>query len=109
MPHTVSSQVTPDTGLSGLVLVARYLGVAADAEQLRHRFAPSGDAVGADDILRAARHLGLKARSVASDWNKLHKTPLPALAQHRDGHWLVIAKADAERGCWSGIPSRSAP
>ncbi len=28
---------------------------------------------------------------------KLDKTPLPALAQHEDGHWVVIAKADAER------------
>jgi len=97
MPHTVPHSRLPDTGLVCLVLVARVLGLAADAGQLRHRFALSADPVTVDDILRAARHLGLKSRSVRSEWERLHKTPLPALAQHRDGHWLVIAKADAAR------------
>jgi len=97
MPRTVSHSRSPDTGLVCLTLIARVLGVAADVEQLRHRFALSGDSAIADDILRAARHLGLKARKVTSEWSKLQKTPLPALAQHRDGHWLVIAKVDAER------------
>jgi subfamily B ATP-binding cassette protein HlyB/CyaB len=71
--------------------------VAADAGQLRHRLALSASPLTAGDILRAARHLGLKARNVSSHWNRLDKTPLPALAQHRDGHWLLIASADAER------------
>ncbi len=97
MPHSVSHSRLPDTGLVCLVLVARVLGLAADAEQLRHRLAVSGNRASAADILRAARHLGLKAREISSDWNRLEKTPLPALAQHRDGHWLVIARADAER------------
>ena len=97
MPHTVSHDAVPDTGLVCLVLVARVLGVAADAGQLRHRLALSGSPATAGDILRAARHLGLKARSISSHWNRLAKTPLPALAQHRDGRWLVIARADAER------------
>jgi subfamily B ATP-binding cassette protein HlyB/CyaB len=97
MPHTVSHSRMPDTGLVCLVLVARVLGLAADAAQLRHRLALSGSRVTGADILLAARHLGLKARSISSNWNRLQKTPLPALAQHRDGHWLVIAKADAER------------
>ncbi len=97
MPHTVSHGAVPDTGLVCLVLVARFFGLAADVDQLAHRFAPSGDCATADDILRACRHLGLKARKLSSEWSSLHKTPLPALAQHRDGRWLVIAKADAER------------
>ena len=97
MPHTVSHSRSPDTGLVCLVLVARVLVVAADAGQLRHRLALSGSPATAGDILRAARHLGLKARAVSSHWDRLAKTPLPALARHHDGHWLVIAKADAER------------
>ncbi len=97
MPHTVSAEQRADTGLSCLVLVARFLGVAADAGQLRHQFGQSHKPVDAGDLVRAARHLGLKARHVASDWRKLEQTPLPALARHRDGHWVVIASADAER------------
>lgn len=97
MPHKISTDNSPDTGLTSLVLVARFLGVAAEEEQLRHRFAKSQDTVSSNELIRAARHLGLKARQVSSTWEKLGKTPLPALAQHKDGHWLVIAKADAER------------
>ncbi len=97
MPHTVSSDNIPGTGLACLVLVARFLGVAAEAEQLRHKFARSEQPVSSSEIIRAARHLGLKARQISSVRKKLRKTPLPALAQHNDGHWFVIAKVDGER------------
>ncbi|MFZ0469962.1 MAG: type I secretion system permease/ATPase [Thiogranum sp.] len=97
MPHRVSTSRATDTGLACLVIVARVLGVAADTEQLKHKFARSQDAVSSDDLIRAARHVGLKARRISSDWKKLAKTPLPALGQHADGHWVVIAKVNAER------------
>jgi len=97
MPHKVSTNSSTDTGLACLVIVARFLGVAAETEQLKHKFARSQEPVSSSDLVRAARHLGLKARQMSSEWKKLEKTPLPALAQHEDGHWVVIAKADAER------------
>ena len=97
MPHRVSTSRATDTGLACLVIVARVFGVAADTEQLKHKFARSQDAVSSDDLIRAARHVGLKARRISSDWKKLAKTPLPALGQHADGHWVVIAKVNAER------------
>jgi len=97
MPHTLLSEDSTDTGLICLVLVARFLGVAADAEQLRHRFAQAEPPLLPDDIVRASHHLGLKTRKVSSTWEKLGKTPLPALAQKDDGQWVVLAKVDAER------------
>jgi subfamily B ATP-binding cassette protein HlyB/CyaB len=97
MPHQVSNKDIPDTGLTCLVLVARFFGVAADTEQLRHQFSNSKQPVSSDGLIRAGRHLGLKVRCIESQWNKLAKTPLPALAQHKDGHWVVIARADEER------------
>ena len=97
MPHTASTGKPPDTGLGCLVIIARFLGVAADERQLRHRFVHTEEPVDANTLIRAARHIGLKARRVNREWQALSKTPLPALAQHQDGHWLVIAKADRER------------
>jgi len=97
MPHKVLRDNRPDTGLTSLVLVARILGIAAEAEQLRHQFARSQEPVPSNELVRAARHLGLKARRVSSEWRRLENTPLPALAQRRDGHWVVIAKADAQQ------------
>ena len=97
MPHKVSNKDMHDSGLTCLTLVARFFGVAADAEQLRHQFATSQQPVSSDDLIRAGRHLGLKTRRVSSEWGKLEKTPLPALAQHNDGHWVVLAKVDEGR------------
>lgn len=97
MPHGVSKEDETDTGLTCLALVARFFGVAADIDQLRHQFARSKEPVTPDSLIRAGRHLGLKARRVSSEWGKLEKTPLPALAQHKDGHWVVLAKVDVQR------------
>jgi subfamily B ATP-binding cassette protein HlyB/CyaB len=97
MPHTLAADKLSDSGLVSLVLVARFFGIPADPAQLRHRFNGCAALDGSSDLIRAAHHLGLKARQVSSEWRRLSKTPLPALAQHNDGHWLVIAKVDAER------------
>jgi subfamily B ATP-binding cassette protein HlyB/CyaB len=97
MPHSFPHSRQSDTGLVCLAIVARLLGIAAEPDQLRHGFASAGQPMSAHDLLRAARHLGLKARQVASEWTRLASTPLPALAQHADGHWVVVARADAER------------
>ncbi len=93
----VASGVSEDTGLDSLVLVARYHGVASDAGQLRHRFGRSGEPFTTRQILRAAHHLGLKARLAHGNWQSLAATPLPALVQRVDGHWLVLAGADGDR------------
>ncbi len=86
-----------DTGLMALVLIARHLGLPTDPEQLRHRFGPPDAPFGPTEILRAARHLGLKARLVQSDGARLRKTPLPAMARHTDGHWFVVAAMDGDK------------
>lgn len=97
MPHSADREHRLDTGLSSLVLGARFLGLPADAGQLRHRFAPPGDLVGAQEILRAARHLGLKAREITTQYDRLTKISLPVIAQHKDGHYFVLAKIDGDK------------
>jgi len=84
-----------DSGLEALVLVLHLQGVAADAEQIRHRLGT--DKIGAPEILRCARDLGLKARACHSDWARLVGTPLPAIATLRQGGFMVIAKAAEEK------------
>ena len=97
MPHSAATERQLDTGLLSLVLAARFFGLPADPEQLRHRFAPPGNLFGSREILRAARHLGLKAREVASDFERLGRTALPAIARHNDGHYFVVAKLDGDK------------
>ena len=87
--------VSTDTGLDALLTLLHLQGVAADRDQLRHR---SGTAsFGAADIIRCARSLGLKARTHRTEWSRLPDSPLPAIALLRDGSFMVIAKASAEK------------
>jgi hypothetical protein len=67
-----------DPGLEALVTLLHLQGVAADAEQIRHRLGT--DKIGASEMLRCARDLGLKARVYRTDWLRLARTPLPAIA-----------------------------
>lgn len=91
MSNSIQGTPAVDSGLSSLVLVARFLGLPADPGQLRHRFGRSDAALSAEDLVRAGRFLGLKVRRVASNLRRLSRTPLPAIARHRDGRYLVVA------------------
>ncbi|HEC19585.1 MAG TPA: type I secretion system permease/ATPase [Gammaproteobacteria bacterium] len=97
MPHSTSSSHSIDSGLSCLLILARLHGVSAEQQQLQHEFSATGEAFDTGDILRAAKLLGLKARSVTSNWSKLSKTTLPVIARHKDGHFFVLAKMDEEK------------
>ena len=80
----------PDPGLIALVTLLRLNGVGADPEQIRHRL--GGIPVGISEMLRVAKDLGLKARQHATNWSRLAKTPLPAIAVLRDGGFLILGK-----------------
>ena len=56
-----------DTGLLSLLLLARYHGLAADPEQLRHQFGGNGRPLSESALLRAAKSLGFKAGAVPGD------------------------------------------
>jgi subfamily B ATP-binding cassette protein HlyB/CyaB len=84
-----------DPGLEALVTLLHLQGVAADAGQIAHRLGT--DKIGAPEMLRCARDLGLKARVCRTDWSRLASTPLPAIAPLRDGGFLLLAKADEEK------------
>jgi subfamily B ATP-binding cassette protein HlyB/CyaB len=88
--------VSLDTGLAALIVLLRFHGVAAEAEQVRHQLA-IGTGIGVLDMLRYAKSCGLKARQRMSSWPRLAKTPLPALASSHNGDFFIIAKVDEAR------------
>lgn len=82
-----------DSGLLALTLVASYYRLSADVAQLRHEFALDGRLAGADDILRAALKLGLKAKAVRRKVpDDLQGLALPCLVRLQDGGWGVLLK-----------------
>ena len=87
----------PDTGLTCLLLIARYYDLPADGSQLRHQFVRSGQVLSDTELLRAAKHLGLKAGALKTSWSKLAGTPFPALAKRMDGCYVVLAKIEGDK------------
>ena len=88
---------TNDTGLAALVSLLRLQGVAAEPAQLHHQLGLAGKPVGVVEMLRCARQLGLKARSLSTRWARLARTPLPGIAELRDGSFLLVGKATADK------------
>ena len=87
---TGRNPTSADPGLIALVTLLRLNGIGADAEQIRHRL--GGIPVGTPEMLRVAKDLGLKARQHRTNWSRLARTPLPAIAVLRDGGFLILGK-----------------
>ncbi len=94
MAQTRNTQDHRDTGLECLVLVARLHGLAAEVDRLRHEFSVAGRSLDSDTLVRAANYLGLKAKKISSNQQRLARTALPVIARHRDGHYFIIARVN---------------
>ncbi|MBN0266646.1 type I secretion system permease/ATPase, partial [Pseudomonas aeruginosa] len=87
----------PDSGVSCLVVLARYHNIAASSEQLVHEFSTPGTVFGKTELLLAAKKLGLKARLVNCRPERLGHTPLPAIACSKDGDFFILARLDGDK------------
>src|SRR6476659_7451095 len=83
-------QSETDTGLACLVMLLRFHGVGAEPEQIRHQF--GGVKIGAEEMLRCAKDLGIKGRVRRTTWPKLATTPLPAIACLREQGFVLLGK-----------------
>ncbi len=89
----------PDPGLLGLCLIAGYYRIAADPAQLKHELAISGREAEAEDIVRAANRIGMKARLLRDvSARRLAALPLPAVVGSKDGGFAVISRSSAKGG-----------
>ncbi len=91
-----------DAKLVALCAIARFHQVAADPATLAHQLGlSSSDPVSTDDLLRAAQHLGLKAKLTTTTVDRLALTPLPALVLMRSAdsttQTVILAQCDASR------------
>ena len=92
-----NSKTEIDTGLICLILLARFQKIAAEPEQVRHMLGVGSRNFEANDILRAARRLGMKARRIKAKASRLEKTPMPIIACMKDGHFVVLIQIKDEK------------
>jgi subfamily B ATP-binding cassette protein HlyB/CyaB len=85
----------PSTNVEALVLLLRFLEIATDPAQIKHQYPVA--TFGSSEILRCAKDLRLRARSITTTLERLAKTPLPALAEARDGEFFVLAQIASEK------------
>jgi ATP-binding cassette, subfamily B, bacterial HlyB/CyaB len=85
--------------LHALCAIARLHQIAADPAALAHqRGWPAQETLQIDDLLLAAKHLGLQAKRSRTNAERLALTPLPALAvMHTpDGSLRVVIVAQCD-------------
>lgn len=81
-----------DSGLACLVLLCRFFETGADPAQLLHQFGKSGEPFSTSDIIIAARSLNLRAKLITSSWQRLTKTPLPAIVRLKNNEYVIVGK-----------------
>jgi ATP-binding cassette, subfamily B, bacterial HlyB/CyaB len=84
--------------LRALCIAARLHHITAQPAALRHSLGlGASDPVTNDQILLAAKSMGLKAKLTTTSVERLATTPLPVLALGKDGRWFVLAQFDGQR------------
>ena len=92
---TKGEAIAANSGAAALAFALHVLSVPADAAEIGHHSGKT--ALDENDVLRAAKRFPVKARAVKSNFDRLLKTPLPALAALKDGSWLVIGKVAEDK------------
>ncbi|EJL56617.1 type I secretion system ABC transporter, HlyB family [Rhizobium sp. CF122] len=91
-----SAALPPDSGLAAIAAIAGYFRIASRPETLTRELALDKPAV-ADDLLRAGKIIGLKARTVCGvSAARLATLPVPAIACLLDGSFAILGAANAD-------------
>ncbi len=94
--NTMSNQLVEpqnfDSGLACLVMLLRFLQVGADPAQLKHQAGNGQENFDADEIVKSAKSLKVKAVHTKIGFEKLLSVPLPAIACHKNGSFFLIAQ-----------------
>ena len=89
--EVVSAVTAIDDGLLSLAVIAAHYRIACDPGQMAHQLGLDHCTANSEDIVRAARRLGLKARVLnKQNIGRLRRTPLPAILRRRDGTYAIL-------------------
>ncbi|MES2662636.1 MAG: type I secretion system permease/ATPase [Pseudomonadota bacterium] len=85
-----------DSGLQCLAMMARFHGIATDPDHIAHQHRV-GAVLTQPELLTAAKELGMRVSCVRVKTDRLSKTPLPAIAQDKNGSFFILAKVEADQ------------
>ncbi len=84
-----------DSGLISLAIAAQLRDVPVNLAQLAHRFPPPESGNTIDNLQRAARHIGFKAKVIKMDWKAAEPRVLPAIGVCRNNRFFVVARLES--------------
>ena len=85
----------PDSGVVALASLLAMHRIAANPAQMRHGLGNNGP-LDSNSVIRLARGWdGVRARAVRTRFERLVRTPLPALA-HGPGGWFIIGRVQGD-------------
>jgi subfamily B ATP-binding cassette protein HlyB/CyaB len=93
-PTIASERPRFDTALACFILLAKFLGVSADPNQIAHDRGRGDDPYSFGDLSRIAKKLGLVSKISNARPADFSKLPLPAIAACADGTTIILLKAD---------------
>ncbi len=79
-----------DSGLLSVLMMARHHGIAVDEAKLRHEFGLKPFST--ETILLAAKSLGMTAKVVEQDVERLERAPMPAIAVDKQGNFFIAVR-----------------
>jgi len=83
-----------DRSLACFILLAKFLGVPADADQIVHDRGAGGEPFRLEDLARISKRLGLTARVRQVPVAGFAKLPLPILAETIEGDAVILLKVE---------------
>ena len=87
-----AAQSVIHSGVTCLAMLLRFHRLAADPRQIAREHTPDDREVDSLTLVRAAKQLGLKARSVKVKPKRLGRMSLPAIAQTKEGAYFILAR-----------------
>jgi subfamily B ATP-binding cassette protein HlyB/CyaB len=88
-----------DSGLLSLTTIAGHYRIAADPFQLAHDLGLGSRQSTSEDIVRAAKRVGLKSRLLKGQKvERLASVPMPAILRMKDGAYRVLALRHQQEG-----------
>ena len=87
---TVLQMEAAECGAASLTMILRYYGKYIPLEQVRTECGVSRDGSKASNILKAARHFGMKAQGYRKEPAKLENMQLPVIIHWNFSHFMVL-------------------
>ncbi len=85
-----------DSGFISLLMIARHHGIPVDEAKLQHEFGQKR--FSEEMILLAAKRLGMTARLVEQEPDRLERAPMPAIAIDKGGNFFIAVRFGYDQG-----------